>query len=311
MLGLGLLLILAALASLSVAVLEPGKYRIAASRRRPVQQQAHVSVVDTAVHRISGVVDQAIRRGSWAPFTALELEMAGINASVGFMVVSVSAGSLFALGALWVGTGGILLGVLGAVLVPVVLKVVLGQRSAKRRKLFGEQLDATLQMLASALRAGHSLPRALDTTSRDAPSPTAEELGRIINETRIGRDLVESMHTTAVRMQSEDFHWVAEAVAVQRDTGGNLNEVLDRVGGTIRERGSLMREVHALSSEGRMSAIVLSVLPLFVGAVMMVMSPGYMDPLLHSFAGVIVGGVSLVLFAAGTLWMRAILNVKI
>ena len=121
--------------------------------------------------------------------------------------------------------------------------------------------------------------------------PTSEEFARIVNENRIGRDLVEAMNTTADRMASQDFRWVAEAVAVQRDTGGNLNEVLDNVGATIRERNHILREVQTLSAEGRMSAVILMVLPIFVGLGMTVTNPGYMAPLFEGMTGYIVLGV--------------------
>ena len=194
---------------------------------------------------------------------------------------------------------------------PLVAKVTLSSRATKRRAAFEEQLEPTLQLVASALRAGHSLTRAIDTTSRDSLSPTAEEFGRILNENRIGRDLVEAMHTTAERMESEDFHWVAEAVSVQRETGGNLNEVLDRVGDTIRERSALKREIRTLSSEGRASARVLMLLPVFVGAGQFAINQEAQAPLYTTTTGHIALGVSLLLYVVGGLWMRAITNVKI
>ncbi len=196
-------------------------------------------------------------------------------------------------------------------MVPLITKAVLRRRGNKRRRAFGDQLDESLQMIASALRAGHSLARALDTASREAPVPTSEEFARIVNENRIGRDLVDAMNTTADRMDSQDFRWVAEAVAVQRDTGGNLNEVLDKVGTTIRERNHILREVQTLSAEGRMSAVILMVLPVFVGLGMTVTNPGYMAPLFDGLTGVVILGIAALLFTAGGLWMRAIVNVKV
>lgn len=201
-----------------------------------------------------------------------------------------------------------------AVMLAVVVVCVLGSLGALAYvALAGDlvRVDGTLQLLASALRAGHSLQRAFDTTSRDSMSPTAEEFGRILNENRIGRDLVESMHTTADRMQSEDFHWVAEGVSVQRETGGNLNEVLDRVGSTIRERNALKREVRTLSAEGRASAVVLMVLPVVIGIGQFAINPRTAAPLYTTSTGHMALGVSVLLYAVGGLWMRAITNVKI
>ncbi len=207
--------------------------------------------------------------------------------------------------------GNVLVGIVCAAFVPVIAKLVLRSRGNKRRQAFADQLDEALQMIASALRAGHSLVRALDTASREAPLPTSEEFARIVNENRIGRDLVEAMHVTADRMESQDFRWIAEAVAVQRDTGGNLNEVLDGVGTTIRERNRILREVQTLSAEGRMSAVVLMVLPVLVGGGMTVINPGYMAPLFAGSTGFIVLGVAITLFTVGGMWMRAVVNVRV
>lgn len=261
--------------------------------------------------QLADLVDGSLRTRSWSPFSALDLEMAGITSSVGTFIVTVTASSIAAVTLVTTLSGSFVLGLMAAAAVPLIAKVVLGSRATKRRAAFAEQLDVTLQLLASALRAGHSLARAIDTTSRDSLSPTAEEFGRILNESRIGRDMVESMHTTADRMQSEDFHWVAEGVSVQRETGGNLNEVLDRVGNTIRERSALKREIHTLSSEGRASAVVLMVLPAVVGVTQYLLNPKASAPLYTTTTGHIALAVSALLYAVGGLWMRSITNVKI
>ena len=134
-------------------------------------------------------------------------------------------------------------------------------KAGRRQAAFADQLDDSLQLMASSLRAGHSLLRAVDAVSQDAASPTAEEFARIVNETRVGRDLSDSLDEVAERMGSEDFTWVAQAIAIHREVGGNLAEVLDAVGHTIRERNAIRRQVKALSAEGKLSAIVLGALP--------------------------------------------------
>ena len=92
--------------------------------------------------------------------------------------------------------------------------------------------------MAGSLRAGHSLLRAVDAVSQEAGAPTSEEFARIVNETRVGRDLSDALDEVAERMGSEDFTWVAQAIAIHREVGGNLAEVLDAVGHTIRERNA-------------------------------------------------------------------------
>ncbi len=308
MLGLGVLSLLAGFGVAMYVLVQPTLVRVPQERRGTGGAQSGLGQVGT---HLSGWVDRALRGRSWSPVSAVALEMAGISTTAGTFLVTVAALTLAVLILAVTLTGSLAFGLLAALFVPVVAKIVLGSRAAKRRAAFAEQLDSTLHLLASALRAGHSLPRALDTTARESLSPTAEEVSRLINENRIGRDLVDAMHTSADRMQNEDFHWVAEAIAMQRETGGNLNEVLERVGDTIRERNALQREVHTLSAEGRGSAKILMVLPVLVVVSQGLINPASIGLLLRTNAGHIALGVSAVLYLVGLLWMRAVTNVKI
>lgn len=306
---LGLVATMSALALVAYALLAPSVGKVALSRRRPVGTEA-TSPLGALADGLVDLVDTVLKRRGWVPFSSTEIEMASLRMTPGSLVVLVSSLG-FVMLLVVSSVAGTTAGFAAAFVVPVITKLVLRSRGNKRRTAFGEQLDESLQMIASALRAGHSLPRALDTSSREAPSPTSEEFARIVNENRIGRDIVEAMYTTADRMDSQDFRWVAEAVAVQRDTGGNLNEVLDQVGSTIRERNQILREVRTLSAEGRMSAVILMVLPVFVALGMSVSNPGYMAPLFEGGAGLVVLVISAILFAVGALWMRVIVNVKV
>ena len=257
------------------------------------------------------LVDKIMKSSGWKPFRAAELEMADVRMPASSLVtwIAMSTGAAFAVGfligrSLWLGAGL-------AILTPVVAKIVLRVRAGKRRKLFATQLDSVLMLLASSLRAGQSFPQALDSCSRDAEPPMSDELARIVNENRLGRDLILAMEDTADRMQCEDFIWIAEAVAVTRDSGGNLNEIIDRVAETIRERTEIREKVHAFASEGRMSGYVLMSLPIFVGGMYSIMNPGYLDPLFTTGLGRILTGCSIGLFVVSYFWMRAIVNVKV
>ncbi len=310
MLLLGVLAVMAALGLATYAALAPNVGKLELSRRRPTGT-APKSQLTILADSLVSLVDSVLKTRGWVPFPAAEIEMASIRMTSGSLVVMISAMSFAAFAFVGALAGSVIVGAVAALFVPVIAKLVLRSRGNKRRQAFADQLDESLQMIASALRAGHSLVRALDTASREAQVPTSEEFARIVNENRIGRDLVEAMNVTADRMDSQDFRWISEAVAVQRDTGGNLNEVLDGVGTTIRERNHILREVQTLSAEGRMSAVVLMILPVMVGGGMTVINPGYMAPLFAGATGFIVIGVAITLFTLGGLWMRAIVNVKV
>ena len=158
--------------------------------------------------------------------------------------------------------------------------------------------------MASSLRAGHSILRAIDSVATEAASPTSEEFARIVNETRVGRDLGHALDEVAARMGSEDFTWVAQAITIQREVGGNLAEVLDAVGHTIRERNAIRRQVKALAAEGKLSAIVLMGLPFGVAGFLMMVRPEYMAAFTGSLLGYAMLAAAGLLLTIGGLWLR-------
>lgn len=279
-------------------------------RRRP-PTDAPATVLGRAATWLVDGTDRLLHRRGRAPFRAEELELAGLRMSVGSLLVTTLVMGVTASFVGAVLLGGLLPGLVIGLLVPVLVKVILSIRVGRRRREFANQLDATVQLIAASLRSGQSLNAALDAVARETSAPMSEELARIVNEHRLGRDLVAAMETTAIRLESEDFGWVAQAVAIQRDTGGNLNEVLDRVGNTIRERKEIRERIHALSAEGRISAYVLMGLPFVVGAALTAINPGYMAPLFTRGTGQIMLAGCAVMLTVGALWMRSIAQIKI
>ena len=216
-------------------------------------------------------------------------------------VVAAAAGTLLA--DTWAG-------LLMLVAVPFGARLLVKFRVRRRQAAFADQLDDSLQLMASSLRAGHSLLRAVDAVSQDATSPTAEEFARIVNETRVGRDLSDSLDEVAERMGSDDFTWVAQAIAIHREVGGNLAEVLDAVGHTIRERNAIRRQVKALSAEGKLSAIVLGSLPFAIMAFISMTNPSYLAKFTESFMGYGMLGAVVVLMVIGMFWLKKTVAIK-
>lgn len=309
MLALGLFVTAMALSCGVFALLAAPVARLPIDRRT-VGDESEGSLLAQVSDGLTEVVDRVLRRRGWVPFSAQEIELAGLTVSQSSLVLTVASLSVTALVLGLIVFQSLFFGVVLACFLPLGTKAVLRVRASRRRAAFAAQLDASLQMLSSALRAGHSFPRAMDAVSREAAPPMGEVLARIVNENRLGRDLVDGMRKTSERLQSEDFGWVADAVSIQRDTGGNLSEILDRVGATIRERNEIRAQIHALSAEGRISAIILMALPVTVGAAYTLMNPTYMAPLFFSTAGRLLLGVSAVLYVVAALWLRALVNVK-
>ena len=289
-------------------VISPGPVRLSLARRRPGAEPGPGSL-EQATTTVTQAIARLLGRRGTARSGAVALELAGLKMKPQDFVLLLIAGALAA-GALGVLLAGPLVGVLLAAAVPLAAKVALGMLTSRRQRAFADQLEDSLQLMSSGLRAGHSLLQSLDGVSQEMPQPTSEEFARIINETRVGRDMAQAFDETAARTASDDFAWVANAIAINRQVGGNLAEVLDTVGGTIRERGQIRRQVKALSAEGKLSAIVLMALPFGVAGFLMVTNPGYLAKFTESPVGYGLIALAVVLLLVGGLWLRKVTTLK-
>ena len=209
-------------------------------------------------------------------------------------------------------TSYVLLGVLaGALIGWLAMRLSLSLRIARRRVAFADQLPDVLQLIASALRSGFSLPQALDAVVREDNQPIAGEFSRALGEARLGGDLEDGLEAVASRMESDDLHWTVLAIRIQQGVGGNLAEVLLTIAGTIRERAFLRRHIRALSAEGRLSAYILIALPLLVGTWLFVTDPQYMRPLYTTHIGEIVLVVGSLMLVLGIFWMRKTIKIEV
>ncbi len=209
-------------------------------------------------------------------------------------------------------TGYVAVGVLaGALAGWLTMRIVLSSVIARRRFAFSEQLPDLLQLVASALQSGFSLPQALDAVVREDAQPASGEFSRAVSEARLGGDLENGLDTIASRMQSDDLRWTVMAIRIQRDIGGNMAEVLLTIAGTIRERAYLRRHVRALSAEGRLSGYILVALPVLIGFWLFLTSREYMRPLYTTPAGDALLFAAVVLLVLGALWMRKMIKVVI
>lgn len=311
--ALGVALCLAALLLLVFVVFKPKHGRISKARLANSQQGARQGptdkklgqVTESTIDAINGFLD---RRGvRYTTGTALEL--AGIKTRPADFIIWVAAATVVAILVFFLLDVPVL-SFFMLPLVPLLAWALVRIKTDRRRAAFNDQLGDTLQLLTGGLRAGHSMMHAIDAAAADSDAPMSEELSRVVNETRLGRDTGDSLLSTAARMQSEDFSWVAQAIEINREAGGDLADVLDHVGDTIRDRGQIRRQVEALSAEGRMSALVLFCLPFGVGFIMFFMNPKYFSVLFESLLGIAMIIVSAVLLGVGALWLRAVVKIK-
>jgi len=183
--------------------------------------------------------------------------------------------------------------------------------SSQRKRKFQTQLPDMLQLMAGSLRAGYSLLQGVEAVAQEVDEPMGSELRRVLAEARLGRTLEDSLDDMAERLDSRDFAWAVMAIRIQREVGGNLAELLSTVAETMIARERLRREVRALTAEGRISAIVLALLPIGLGVVMYSMNREYMNVLLHDgFGQVLLIGAG-ILAGIGFWWMKKTIEIDI
>lgn len=195
---------------------------------------------------------------------------------------------------------GALLGVVAVVFGPVIGWMYLKIKVGKAKAAFEEQLPETLQLLAGSLRAGMSFVQALSAVGHEAPAPTKEELRKVLTENRLGRSVTGSLRDVVRRMDSSDFDWVVAAVEVHQEVGGNLADVLERVAATIRARNRVKGQVKALSAEGRLSGVILAILPPGVFMIMYSSNRDYASRLLTETTGQLILAAASVLVLMGS-----------
>ncbi len=195
--------------------------------------------------------------------------------------------------------------------VPLVAREVVNRKLKQVRDEFASQLPDNLQVLASALRAGHSFIGALSVVAHDAPEPAQREFRRIVADDQLGVPIDDSMREVARRLASQELEQVALLAELQRGSGGNMAEVLDTVVETIRDRFDLRRLVKTLTAQGRMARWILTLLPVFLALAIALLNPAYMRPLFGTTAGQTLVGVAALMVIAGSLVIKRIVNIKV
>jgi tight adherence protein B len=180
-----------------------------------------------------------------------------------------------------------------------------------RLKNFAAQLPDALELVARALRAGHSLGAGMHVVAEEMPTPIAEEFGRVYEEQNLGIAIEDSMQSMCERVPNLDLRFFVTSVAIQRQTGGDLAEILDKIGYVIRERYRILGQVKALTGEGRLSGIVLIALPFVLFLVMLHIQPGYVSALWTHPKGIQMSIFAIIMQIFGALVIRKIVNIKV
>jgi len=204
--------------------------------------------------------------------------------------------------------GWVLLSVIVGIVAPIIYLITL---KSNRLKKFSEQLPDALDVMVRSLQAGHPISAAVGLVSKEMADPIGTEFGIAVDEMTYGLDMREALQNMGRRIEVQDFQYVVVAINIQHETGGNLAEVLRNLSMVIRDRFRMFKKIKALSSEGRLSAVVLSFLPFAVGALIFTGNPGFYlnvadDPLFLPMMGAALG-----LMLAGIYIMYRMVNFRI
>lgn len=257
-------------------------------------------------------LDKWMSTQGWYATTDSRLDNAGVRISVATwlairvvaaLVLSVIIGLL--LGNVWIGLA------IGIILGWFVSGVWLSSRESARRRQFETELPDFLMLMASSLRAGLSVQQALDSAASEGTGEVSRQIRRAMSEVQMGSTVEDSLLRVSDRMQNDDLKWTVTALAIQREVGGNLSNILDTAAATVKSRFELRREVRTLSAEGRLSGWVLAALPIGLFAYMLVANRDYVSFFWTTTIGVVSLIVICVLFIVGFIWMRRIARIEV
>ena len=183
-------------------------------------------------------------------------------------------------------------------------------KQKKRRDMFESQLSDALMIASNCLKSGLTFNQAMDTISNECDDPIKSEFKRTVNEITFGSSQDDALEAMAERVKSEDFNLVVSAVSVQRQTGGNLSEILDTIAGTIRERYKIKGEIKTMTGQGRVSGIIIGVLPIVLLLVMSLINKDLIMTLFTTMIGKILLVISICLETIGAIIINKIVTIK-
>jgi tight adherence protein B len=201
--------------------------------------------------------------------------------------------------------------IVATVILAMIPVMVVSRMRTTRLRLFAEQLPDSLDLVRSALQAGHGLVAALQVVAETFPDPVATEMRYIIEEVRLGLPFRDALYNMAMRVPDPNVPILVVGILTAQDVGGNLAEVIDNVTYTIRERAKLQRDILVLTAQGRLSGLVLTGLPFVVGTFMFLYNPSYFGPMVQRRVGqmmLLYGVVSLMI---GHFLVRRIVKIQV
>lgn len=239
-----------------------------------------------------------------------ELERSGLAINIRQFIFYHSSFAIFMglLGYFLWGFLGIIIFVFLGSFLPIVYLNILKKR---RKTTLSKQLPELLGMVSGLLKVGHGFHQALDASIKEMEPPISYEFKKVLIENRLGISFEQALDNLSKRVSISDYNWLVLSIKIQRETGGNLAEILDALAETMRQREELAGQIKALTAEGRLSAIILIALPFLIAGALFVINPEYIGLMLSTTAGIIMLIVAGLLMAVGIFWLRKIVEIKV
>jgi tight adherence protein B len=249
-------------------------------------------------------------RNVWARFAA-DVERGGIGSGpFRVLLLGMAIGTAGA-GAASLTSGQPLVLAVGPVVGAIGAWAYVTNRASSWYRHFDSTLPDALTVLASSLRAGHSLLQAVDHVAQEADDKTAREWHELVRQTQLGIPVEDAIDSMTQRIGSRELQWISLVARVQHQVGGNMAEMFDIVAETVRQRYRLTAQVHTLTAQGRMTRWVLTIAPFALGGILAIMSPAYIGVFVGSKAGIVLMAGATCLIAVGSVWIKKIVEIEV
>jgi len=239
----------------------------------------------------------------------LEHSGCGIAANVFLMLCTAMAA--IGGGVTWLANRSIVSAIAAAGVLAIVPYFYVKFKHARRVKHLTEQFPDALELLTSTLRAGQAFATGLMTVAEEMPDPIASEFRRTFEEQNYGVSMNDALLHMAERIDTMDMDFFVTAVNIQRETGGNLAEILEKLALTIRQRFQIIGHIKTLTAQGRLSGFIVGLMPLGLGLLLTILNPNYMGKLFESSLGKMMLGVSGGMQLIGFMWINKIVKIKL
>ena len=257
-----------------------------------------------ALDQLIGGTERGSALGRW-------IEQSGMKASIsGVLLVALGLGVAvaFVTTLLTRSPWGIPVGVLVGFGLPF---LVLNIKRGRRMRSFEEQFPEALDLIARALKAGHAFATGLKMAADELPEPVGPEFRKTFDEQNFGLPLKDALENLTLRIPILDVRFFATAVLIQRETGGNLSEILENLAHVVRERFKILRQVRVYTAHGRFTGYVLLALPAFLAIALSFISPGHMELLFRERMGQQMLMAALVMQVFGYLWIQKVIKIEV